>query len=153
VTDPARPAFLDLEPVVAFERSFDGLYGLELVAHELPDGPLFARVRVRDELCRAGVLHGGVLCAVAESLASQGTMAAVVGEGRAAMGLSNETSFLRPFTAGHVHAEAHAVHRGRSTWVWTIDLRDDAGRLGAASRVTVAVRAVRELPAGGSARG
>jgi acyl-coenzyme A thioesterase PaaI-like protein len=39
-----------------------------------------------------------------------------------------------------VHAEARAVHRGRGTWVWTVDLRDDDGRLGAASRVTVAVR-------------
>jgi len=141
VTDPGRPALLGgLEPAVAVERSFDGLYGLELLDHEPPAGPLRGRVRVRDELCRGGVLHGGVLCAIAESLASQGTMAAVVGEGRAAMGLSNETSFLRPFTAGHVHAEARAVHRGRSTWVWTVDLRDDAGRLGAASRVTVAVR-------------
>jgi uncharacterized protein (TIGR00369 family) len=141
MTDPRPSVLLDgLELAVPLERSFDGLYGLELVAQELPAGPLHARVRVRGELCRAGVLHGGVLCAVAESLASQGTMASVAGEGRAAMGLSNETSFLRPFTSGHVHAEARAVHRGRSTWVWTVDLRDDAGRLGAASRVTVAVR-------------
>jgi 1,4-dihydroxy-2-naphthoyl-CoA hydrolase len=129
-----------LELVVPVERSFDGVYGLEVVADEGPDGPLRARVRVRDELCRAGVLHGGVLCAVAESLASQGTLAAVAADGRVAMGLSNETSFLRPFTAGHVHAEARPVHRGRTTWVWTVDHRDDEGRLGAQSRVTVAVR-------------
>jgi uncharacterized protein (TIGR00369 family) len=127
---------------VPVERSFDGVYGLELVADEWPEGPLRGRVRVREELCRSGtgVLHGGVLCAIAESLASQGTFAAVAAGGRAAMGLSNETSFLRPFTRGHVHAEARPVHRGRTTWVWAVDLRDDEGRLGATSRVTVAVR-------------
>jgi uncharacterized protein (TIGR00369 family) len=143
VSESAHTRLLDgLRTTVPVERSFDALYGLELVADERPEGPLRARVRVREELCRpgAGVLHGGVLCAIAESLASQGTFAAVAAEGRAAMGLSNETSFLRPFTAGHVHAEARAVHQGRTTWVWTVDLRDDEGRLGAASRVTIAVR-------------
>jgi len=143
VSEGAHPSLLDgLDLVVPVERSLDGVLGLEVVADELPDGPLRGRLRVRDELCRprTRVLHGGVLCAIAESLASQGTIVAVAPEGRLAMGLSNETSFLRPFTGGHVHAEARPVHRGRGTWVWLVDLRDDEGRLGAQSRVTVAVR-------------
>jgi uncharacterized protein (TIGR00369 family) len=129
-------------PAVPLERTLDGRLGLETVLDELPDGPVRGRLLVREALRRprTGVLHGGVLCAVAESLASIGTLVAVAPEGRVAMGLSNETSFLRPFTTGHVVAEARPVHRGRSTWVWTVDLRDDDGRLGAASRVTVAVR-------------
>jgi uncharacterized protein (TIGR00369 family) len=56
------------------------------------------------------------------------------------MGLSNQTSFLRPVTDGHVHASARAVHRGRTTWVWEVALSDDQERLCALSRVTVAVR-------------
>ena len=45
------------------------------------------------------------------------------------MGLSNLTSFLRPITAGTIHAEARAMHRGRTTWVWEVEITDDAGRL------------------------
>ena len=32
-------------------------------------------------------------------------------------------------------------HRGRTTWIWEVDITDDAGRLCALVRMTVAVRA------------
>ena len=113
--------------------------GLEVTAWE--DGTVRAQVDVRDELKQpAGLVHGGVYATIAESLASIATHFAVAEDGRAAMGLSNQTSFLRPITEGHVHAEARARHRGRSTWVWEVDFTDDEGRLCALSRMTVAVR-------------
>jgi uncharacterized protein (TIGR00369 family) len=56
------------------------------------------------------------------------------------MGLSNATSFLRPITEGTVHAHARRVHRGRTTWIWDVDIRDDAGHLCAMTRMTIAVR-------------
>jgi uncharacterized protein (TIGR00369 family) len=61
--------------------------------------------------------------------------------------MSNQTSFLRPITAGTIHAEARCRHRGRTTWVWDVDFTDDEGRLCALSRVTIAVR---PIPASGS---
>jgi 1,4-dihydroxy-2-naphthoyl-CoA hydrolase len=118
---------------------FDGLYGLQVTAWE--DGLIRATVDVRDELKQlAGLVHGGVYASIAESLASWATYEAVHEDGRVAMGLSNQTSFLRPITEGQVHAEARARHRGRSTWVWEVDFTDDEGRLCALSRMTVAVR-------------
>jgi 1,4-dihydroxy-2-naphthoyl-CoA hydrolase len=57
-----------------------------------------------------------------------------------AMGLSNLTSFLRPITEGTIHAVAHARHRGRTTWVWEVEMLDDLQRPCVLSRVTVAVR-------------
>ena len=57
-----------------------------------------------------------------------------------AQGLSNQTSFLRPILEGTIHAVARARHRGRTTWVWETEAADDAGRLCAITRVTVAVR-------------
>lgn len=68
------------------------------------------------------------------------TAAAVVPGGEIAVGLSNQTSFLRPVTGGTVHAEARRRHRGRTTWVWEVDLTDDEGRLCAIVRMTIAVR-------------
>ena len=41
---------------------------------------------------------------------------------------------------GAVHGEARRRHRGRTTWLWEVDFSDDAGRLCAVSRVTMAVR-------------
>jgi 1,4-dihydroxy-2-naphthoyl-CoA hydrolase len=35
---------------------------------------------------------------------------------------------------------ATVKHRGRTTWVWEVELSDDAGRLCVVTRVTVAVR-------------
>jgi 1,4-dihydroxy-2-naphthoyl-CoA hydrolase len=56
------------------------------------------------------------------------------------MGQSNHTSFLRPVSEGTIHAEATAKHRGRTSWVWEVEFRDDQGRLCALSRVTTALR-------------
>jgi uncharacterized protein (TIGR00369 family) len=123
-------------------RGFDLLYGLELLDYS--DTDVRARVQVRDELKQpAGLLHGGVYAAVAESMGSLATALAVVAEGNTAMGLSNNTSFLRPVTEGAVHAHATRLHRGRTTWVWDVRFTDDAGRLCAITRVTTAVRPAR----------
>jgi len=87
-----------------------------------------------------GIVHGGVYAAIAESLASRGTADGVIPLGKVPLGMSNNTSFLRPVSAGFVHARATAMHRGRTTWLWDIEMRDDAGKLCATSRVTIAVR-------------
>ncbi len=125
-------------------QGFDALYGLEVT--ELTDDVVSGTVPVRDELKQpAGLVHGGVYAAVAESLASYGTAVAVMPEGKLAMGLANHTSFLRPVTEGTLYAEARPRHRGRTTWVWEVEIADDVGRLCALTRVTIAVR---ELPPG-----
>ncbi|HLH64684.1 MAG TPA: PaaI family thioesterase [Solirubrobacteraceae bacterium] len=122
-----------------FDVGFDRLYGLRL--EELGDGVARGSVVVGDALRQpAGLLHGGVYAAVAESLASNGSAVAVRGDGRTALGMSNQTCFLAPVTAGTLRAHARARHRGRTTWVWEVEFLDDRGRLCALSRVTVAIR-------------
>ena len=124
---------------IPFERTFDALYGLELV--EPGEDLVRARIPVHDEVRQpGGIVHGGVYAAAAEALASMATHLAVAQAGKVAMGLSNQTSFLRPISGGHVHAEARPRHRGRSTWVWEVEFVDDQQRLCALSRVTVAIR-------------
>ncbi len=126
---------------------FDRLYGLEVT--EVAEDRMCGTVSVRDELKQpAGLVHGGVYAAIAESLATTGTAVAVFADGKTAIGLSNQTSFLRPITEGKINAQARAKHRGRTTWVWEVELTDDAGRLCVLTRVTVAVR---QPPAGAPA--
>ena len=118
---------------------FDSLYGLQVVS-ATPD-EIRAEVPVRDDLKQpAGLVHGGVFASIAEAISSLGTFSAVHQDGKVAMGLSNQTSFLRPITQGTVHALARRRHSGRSTWVWEVDITDDDGRLCALVRMTVAVR-------------
>ena len=121
------------------EHGFDALYGLELT--EVEDGVVRARVVVRDELKQPmGLVHGGVYASIAESIASLGTQLGVAADGKLATGLSNQTSFLRPILGGTIHAVATAKHRGRTTWVWEVEIFDDQHRLCVLTRMTVAVR-------------
>jgi 1,4-dihydroxy-2-naphthoyl-CoA hydrolase len=116
---------------------FERLLGLELV--ELTEDRARARVLIRDELRqRYGLVHGGVYAAIAESLTSIATARAL--PGRRCVGMSNNTSFLRPATEGALHAEAVRLHAGSTTWVWDVQCRDDAQRLCALTRMTIAVR-------------
>jgi uncharacterized protein (TIGR00369 family) len=143
---------VDPEPVIPRERTFDALYGLEVVEHS--EGELRGRVRVHDGVKQpAGLVHGGVYASIAESLASMGTFFAVRDEGNIATGMSNQTSFLRPVTEGHVNAVARARHRGRTTWVWEVEFFDDDERLCALSRMTIAVRPGRESSPGPAVAG
>jgi 1,4-dihydroxy-2-naphthoyl-CoA hydrolase len=130
---------VDAEQINAAMRGYDRLYGLELLA--CSDTEVRARVAVRDELKQpAGLIHGGVYASMAESMTSLATALAVYETGSTAMGLSNNTSFLRPITAGVVHASATRVHRGRTTWVWDVRFSDEDDHTCAVTRMTIAVR-------------
>ena len=118
---------------------FDTRYGLEILT--LGEEEATARVAVRPEVMQpAGLVHGGAYAAIAEGLTSLATAQALGGEGKTAQGLSSQTSFLRPILDGTIHATARRRHRGRTTWVWEVDIVDADGRLCALVRLTVAVR-------------
>lgn len=126
------------------DGGFAGLIGMQDLA-PADDGALRASVPVRPELLQPfGLVHGGVFASIAETLASIGTFLGVHEQGMQAMGLSNSTSFLRPITAGTIHALARPIHRGRTTWLWDVEVSDDDGRLCAITRMTIAVRPPRE---------
>jgi uncharacterized protein (TIGR00369 family) len=133
------PEHVDISIPYAPTTGFDGLLGLEIV--ELDTERARARLAVRDELKQPfGLVHGGVYASIAETLASVATAAAVSADGRVAVGLSNQTSFLRPITTGVIEAVATRRHRGRTTWVWEVEMLDGEGRVCTLTRMTIAVR-------------
>jgi uncharacterized protein (TIGR00369 family) len=118
---------------------FATLIGIEWIDAD-PDGAR-ARVEVREELLQPfGILHGGVMSSLVESICSYATAGVVYDEGMAAMGQSINVSFLRPVSEGSIEVRARARHRGRTTWVWDAEVRDSADRLCALSQMTIAVR-------------
>ena len=93
-----------------------------------------------------GVVHGGVYCAVVEAAASVGASTAVVGEGRFAVGVNNNTDFLRATTEGRLDVVAEPIQQGRTQQLWQVLIsRADDGK--AVARGQVRLQNVR-LPAG-----
>jgi 1,4-dihydroxy-2-naphthoyl-CoA hydrolase len=118
---------------------FDALIGTEW----LDDDPERARARIpiRDDLRQpVGLMHGGVMSTLIESVCSRATALAVMGDGMAAMGQSISVSFIRPVTSGHAEVKAQARHRGRTTWVWDAEVLNADGKLCALAQMTIAVR-------------
>jgi 1,4-dihydroxy-2-naphthoyl-CoA hydrolase len=111
--------------------------GIEFL--EVGDDWLSARVPVNRQTCQPyGLLHGGVSVVLAETLGSCGAAFAVP-EGVKVVGLDINANHLRGVSQGWVTGVARAVHLGRSTQVWQIDLHDDAGKRVCTSRLTMAV--------------
>jgi len=112
---------------------FAGLLGLEFA--ELGPDRLVARWTVRPELLQPyGILHGGVHCAVIETVASVAA-ALWFGDRGQVVGVSNQTDFLRAVRDGVLTAVGTPIHRGRLQQLWQVEIRDERGRLAARGQV------------------
>ena len=121
--------------------TLESALGFEGFEHESEDIAR-ARMPVTDSVRQPfGIVHGGAYAALAESLCSRATYM-VVGPENGAFGQANETAFLRPVSSGVVVAVARARHRGRTSWVWEVEMTDDDGRLCAITRMIIAVRPI-----------
>jgi uncharacterized protein (TIGR00369 family) len=87
-----------------------------------------------------GIVHGGAFLSLAETITSAGTWMGVKDDGKLAMGQEISASLLRPISEGHVHGKATVRRRGRTAWVWEVEITDDDDRLCALIRATIAVR-------------
>lgn len=111
--------------------------GLEFL--EIGDDYIVGRVPVDGRTVQPyGILHGGVSVVLAETLGSCGAHYSVP-ESERTVGLDVNANHLRAASKGWVTGTARPVHRGRSTQVWQIELRDDEGQLTCVSRLTMAV--------------
>ncbi len=83
-----------------------------------------------------GVVHGGLYCAVIESAASIGASVAVAEGGQFAVGVNNNTDFIRSMTEGRLDVVAEPVQQGRTQQLWQVLLtRADDGKLVARGQV------------------
>jgi len=115
--------------------------GIEFV--EVGDDFIVGRVPVDARTHQPfGLLHGGVSVVLAETLGSCGA-AYSSPAGHQAVGLDINANHLRGVKSGWVIGTARPIHRGRTTQVWQIDLRNEAGEMVCTSRLTVAILAPR----------
>lgn len=86
-----------------------------------------------------GVVHGGASVVLAETLGSTGANLCVDYPNVRCYGQEISASHLRPVSSGHVTGRATPLHLGRRSQVWQIEIRNEAGKLSCASRLTLAV--------------
>ena len=128
---------MDLSQISAI--GLDGLLGVQ---YERIDADEVRATCVIDDrhLQPHGLVHGGVYAAIAESIGSVGTAAGTKLE-KAVAGLSNQASFMRPMFKGDtLTAIARPRHKGRTTWIWDVEMLDGQDRVCAVVRITTAVR-------------
>ena len=104
-----------------------GTLGIETEAAD--DGIVRGRIPVSDRILQPyGLVHGGALLTLAESLASHGTWVGVKDEGKLAMGQEINASLMRPITERPRERHSpRARRRGRTAWVWEVEITDDDG--------------------------
>jgi 1,4-dihydroxy-2-naphthoyl-CoA hydrolase len=83
-----------------------------------------------------GVLHGGASLALAETVASAGSMLITDETKVNVYGLQVTGNHVSTMTSGMATARAEIVHKGSSTHVWDVRITDDAGKLISIARVT-----------------
>jgi 1,4-dihydroxy-2-naphthoyl-CoA hydrolase len=135
-----QPISLEILQHISANTAVDHL-GIEFT--EIGDDFISARVPV-DQRTRQpfGLLHGGVSVVLAETLGSLGANLCLP-DGHSAVGLDINANHLKGVSSGWVTGTARAVHIGRTTQVWQINLKNDAGELTCVSRITMAVLAPR----------
>ena len=76
-----------------------------------------------------GLLHGGASAAIAESVGSASSLLYIDPEKYAVLGIQLSCNHLRSKREGWVTGTAQIIHKGRSTHLWEIEIRDEEERL------------------------
>lgn len=86
-----------------------------------------------------GIMHGGASCVLAETVGSTAANFCVDYKAHYCVGLDINTNHIRSMREGIVIATARPFHLGKSTQVWGIEIKNEAGQLVSINRLTMAV--------------
>lgn len=94
-----------------------------------------------------GVVHGGAYTTAIESVASVGASAAVLERGQFAVGVNNNTDFIRPLVAGKVQVVGEPIQQGSTQQLWQVVItRASDGKLLARGQVRLQNVPLRDTP-------
>lgn len=83
-----------------------------------------------------GVLHGGATVALAETVGSVASAVFLDSKNFFVRGIEINANHVRSISEGYVFARAEFLHKGRTTQVWDIRIRDEEGNLISACKLT-----------------
>ena len=102
---------------------------LGIEAFSSSDGVVSARVSWDPKLCTAaGVLHGGVMMALADTCGAACAFANLPADATGTTTIESKSNFFRAVRDGYVEARATPLHVGRSTIVIETDVVDQKER-------------------------
>lgn len=87
-----------------------------------------------------GIMNGGVSLYLAETAASIGVVAGADLEKVTPVGIEINANHIRAVSKGILTVEARPLHPGTTVSVWSIDIRNEKGRLVCTSRLTMLIQ-------------
>ena len=87
-----------------------------------------------------GVLHGGAMVALAESIGSTASYVFLDGQNYFVRGIEISANHIKSVRDGEVFAKAVIIHKGRTTQLWDIKITDaDANLISVCKLTTIAL--------------
>ncbi len=83
-----------------------------------------------------GVLHGGAMVALAESVGSAASYIFLDAQQFIVRGIEISANHVKSIVSGYVFAKATFIHKGRTTQVWDIKITDEADQLISVCKLT-----------------
>jgi uncharacterized protein (TIGR00369 family) len=119
------------------KNSMSDYLGIEFIS--LGDDYLIAQMPIDDRHKQPlGIMHGGASCVLAETVGSTAANFCVE-EHYYCVGLDINTNHIRSVRSGMVIAVAKPFHLGKSTQVWSIEIKNEADQYVSINRLTLAV--------------
>lgn len=86
-----------------------------------------------------GLLHGGASVALAETVGSSGSHLMIDSKTHFAVGIEINANHVGSAHNGFVHAHGKIIHKGRSTHIWNIEIKDDNAKMISICRLTMMI--------------
>ena len=103
---------------------------LEIEFIDIGDDFLIAKMPVTSKVHQPdGVLHGGATAALAESVGSAASYFSIDKNNQMIRGTMISVNHLKGISKGFVYAKASPVHKGRTTQLWKIEIKDENDNL------------------------
>ena len=103
---------------------------LDITYVDLGDDFITAKMPVTPKVHQPdGVLHGGAMVALAESVGSVAAYVFVDKEKHIIRGLEISANHVKSIKEGFVYGTAKAIHKGRTTQLWQIKITDEQENL------------------------
>lgn len=120
------------------QNTMGDFLGIEFT--EMGDDYMVAKMPVNERTRQPiGIMHGGASCVLAETVGSTAANCCVDITKQYCVGLDINTNHIRSIKEGYVIATTKPFHIGRTTQVWSIEIKDEQGKLISVTRLTMAV--------------
>ena len=113
---------------------------LEIEFIEIGENYIVAKMPVKNKTSQPmGILHGGASVSLAESIGSAGSYMMIDPKKESAIGLEINANHVGSAREGYVYGKGILVHKGKTTHIWNIEIRNGHEKLISLCRLTVMI--------------